>query len=189
MTGLSLSGLGDLATWASLLVTLLGAIAAGLAFWWLRRRERRQALTDLHASLTSGETAHARHIMGTLLYADPQDRPAKLDSIAAYFALIWALQRARNVFRTFGMHWRELNQPQTRLSALSATGRKDASIALTWNLTEIAENILRFRAEYKTIWNVEDGDAWADVGAYITGERIGAEKMTTSSHRYRDRDG
>ena len=109
--------------------------------------------------------------MGNLLYAEPEDHPRKLDAIAAYFALIWALQRARNVFRTYGMQWRALNQPQRRLSALTAAGSKDASIALTWNLTEIAENVSRFRDEYKVQWNVEDEDAWADVGAYIKGER------------------
>ncbi len=172
MSGLVFSGLGDLATWVSVAFTLVAGAAAAGAFVHLRRRERRQALTDLHVSLTTAETARARNTIGALLYGDQSSSPSKAESIEAYFALIWALQRARNVFRTYGFHWRELNQPQRRLSALISPRKRDASLALTWNLTEIAENVVRFRDLYQRAWAIEDADAWADVGTYISAEQV-----------------
>jgi len=171
--GLQLSGVGDLATWVSVAFTVLAGLAAIAGFAMLRRRERRQALTELHTSLTSGETARARNTIGTLLYAAEQDvKPGKLDSIEAYFALIWALQRARNVFRTYALEWRELSAPQPRLTKLMGSRKSDASLALTWNLTEIAENVVLFHDTFREPWAVEDDDAWADIGAYVDANRL-----------------
>lgn len=134
----------------------------------LRRRERRQALTELHSSLTSGETASARNLIGTLLYsAQESNQPSRAESIEAYFALIWALQRARNVFRTFGIQWTPLDAPQRRLTNVMRSGSADATLALTWNLIEIAENVIRFHDDYGSDWSVEDEDAWADISAYV----------------------
>lgn len=167
------SGMGDVATWATLAFTVIAGLAAAGAFWVLRRRERRQALTELHSSLTSGETAQARNVIGTLLYSSSDERrPGKADSIEAYFALIWALQRARNVFRTFNIHWTPLTASQGRLASLMSAGSKDASLALTWNLVEIAENVARFHDLYGQEWSVSDKDAWTDIIAYVDVESL-----------------
>lgn len=173
MFGLAISGVGDLATWVSVAFTVIAGISAAVAFVMLRRRERRQALTDLHASLTSGETARARNTVGTLLYAqDEADHPPRLESIEAYFALIWALQRARNVFRTYSLHWIALEAPPISRSGLTAPRSNDATLALTWNLTEIAENVVQFHDLYSTGWAIEDEDAWDDIGDYVKTERL-----------------
>lgn len=165
---MAFSSFGDLSSWASVLLTLIASVAAVIGFIVLRRRERRQALTELHASLTSGETAHARHIVGSLLYSHfNDDRPERNEAITAYFHLVWAIQRARNVFRTYGLHWRSLAEPQRTLSNLLHLNNKDSAMALTWNLVEIAENVRRFHEEWGAEWGVEDADAWADVLPYI----------------------
>lgn len=178
-SGLQLSGLGDLATWASLAFTIVTAVVAGCGFWLLRRRDRRQALADLHGSLTSGETAQARNVIGTLLYAqDTADHPSRLTSIEAYFALIWALQRARNVFRAYRIRWQPLDTPQSRLSKLMNAGSNDASLALTWNLVEIAENVGQFHVKYGEAWAVDDFDAWAEMDAYIHREGLRRERRS-----------
>lgn len=177
MLGIEVSGAGDLATWVSVVFTVIAGVAATAAFAFLRRRERRQALTDLHASLTSGETARARNTVGTLLYAtEPDGKPTKLEAIEAYFALIWALQRARNVFRTYSLAWRALDASPSRLSRLMVARDDDASLALTWNLTEIAENVVRFHDLYSDAWGVEDADAWSDIGVYVNADRFRALK-------------
>ncbi|MDL9978602.1 hypothetical protein [Microbacterium candidum] len=174
MFGFAFSGPGDLATWVSVVFTLIAGASAAIAFVMLRRRERRQALTDLHASLTSGETARARNTIGTLLYSNEAgDQPTRTESIEAYFALIWALQRARNVFRTYSLYWRALDAPQSRLHSIAPSRSSDASLALTWNLTEIAENVVQFHDLYSAKWAIEDEDAWDDIGTYVNAERLG----------------
>lgn len=173
MLGIEVSGVGDLATWVSVVLTIIAGAAAVTGFAFLRRRERRQALTDLHASLTSGETARARHTVGALLYGTDSDtKPGRLEAIEAYFALIWALQRARNVFRTYALSWRALDSTPYRLSRLMLTRTDDASLALTWNLTEIAENVVIFHDRFGDECAVEDADAWEDIGAYVNADRF-----------------
>lgn len=173
MTEFALSGMGDLATWVSVVLTVIAGVTAVIGFVTLRRRERRQALTDLHASLTSGEAAAARNTIGTLLYASSEDDcPARLDAIAAYFALIWAVQRARNVFRIYSLEWRDLEAPSTRLERIKSSRSGDAKDALTWNLSEIAVNIVQFHDRYGANWSVEDKDAWDDIGSYVNAERL-----------------
>ncbi|WP_460800812.1 hypothetical protein [Microbacterium sp. GXF6406] len=166
--GLQFSGLGDLAAWATLAFTVVTALLAGIGFGLVRLRDRRQALADLHVSLTSGETAQARNVIGALLYGSAEAAtPTRLEAIEAYFMLIWAVQRARNVFRIFRIRWHALNESQGRLSSLMHTGRSDASLALTWNLIEIADNIMQFHDKYGEKWGVDDADAWADIGSYL----------------------
>jgi len=171
--GVELSGIGDLAAWIAVVFTALAGAAAIAVFATLQSRERRQALSDLHASLTSAETAQARNVIGALLYSRAEDdKPGRLASIEAYFALIWALQRARNVFRTYRIRWIPLEPTKGRLSELTRPGRKDAKLALTWNLDEIAENVVRFRDLFGREWAVEDADAWADIGTYVVASRF-----------------
>lgn len=173
MSDFELSGLGDLATWVSVLLTVIAGVTALFGFVTLHRRERKQALTELHSSLTSGETAQARNTIGTLLHAqDEADRPARLESIAAYFSLIWAVQRARNVFRIYSLEWQDLEAPSTRLGRIKAPRRGDAKEALTWNLSEIAVNIVQFHDLYGADWGVEDKDAWNDIGRYVNADRL-----------------
>jgi len=175
---LQFSGLGDVATWVTLGFTVITAVVAAIGFWLLRQRDRRQALADLHASLTSGETAHARNVIGTLFYSDDEKaRPDREAAIESYFALIWAVQRARNVFRAYGIPWRSLDTPQSGLSKLMSAGSNDASLALTWNLVEIAENVGRFHEKYGEAWSVDDGDAWADMDGYIPGKRVDVNRL------------
>jgi len=173
---------GDLATWVSTTFTVVTGVAAVFVYVRLRRRDRRQALTDLHVSLTTAETAVARNTIGTLLYStDRRDTPPRLECIAAYFALIWAIQRARNVFRTFGLPWQSLEAPQSRSrSAISARATKDASQALTWNLVEIAEGVVRFHFEYAEAWSVEDEDAWKEINTYVSADAIRARMQPGS---------
>lgn len=166
--------IGDLATWVGVLLSLVTATIAAVVFFGLRRRERRQALSDLHVALTSGETAAARHAMGTLLYS-PQtsDHPSRLDAIAAYFALIWALQRSRNVFRTYLLPANELDSPMSRWSAVTrGRSRRDAAEALSWNVTEIAENVVRFHDKFGEPWAVDDADAWKDISQFVGADTI-----------------
>ncbi|WP_347976177.1 hypothetical protein [Microbacterium sp. ProA8] len=166
--------LGDLATWAGVLLSLVTAVIAAVVFVGLRRRERRQALTDLHVSLTSGETAAARNTIGTLLYSSHRrDLPSRLDAIAAYFALIWALQRSRNVFRTYLLPSNELDSPMSRWGAATrGRSRRDAAEALSWNVTEIAENVVRFHDEFGRRWAVEDADAWEEISPFVGADAI-----------------
>lgn len=165
---------GDLATWAGVLLSLVTAVIAAVVFLGLRRRERRQALTDLHVSLTSGETAAARNTIGTLLYSSRRrDLPSRLDAIAAYFALIWALQRSRNVFRTYLLPAKDLDSPTSRWGAVTRSrSRRDAVEALSWNVTEIAENVVRFHDEFGQRWSVEDADAWEEISRFVGADAI-----------------
>lgn len=165
--------IGDVATWAGAAFSLITGVVAIILATQLRNRERRLALVDLHQSLTTGETAAARNVMGTLLYADAGSAPTKLDSIDAYFRLIWAVQRARNVFRTYKLCWKSLSGPVSRLDRIQLGRRqRESDLALTWNLNEVAQNLVIFHDLYQEAWNVSDGDAWADVEDFVDVEAV-----------------
>lgn len=165
---LALKEMGDAATWSTFALSLVTAIAAIVVFVRLRRRERRTAMADLHASLTSGETAQARHVIGTLLYSPSRlGRPSRLESISAYFTLIWALQRAQNVFRTHLLPSEQLDSAIPGWNTIGRGRMQDATNALTWNLREIAENVRAFHEGYGGRWQIEDEDAWKEVRAFI----------------------
>ena len=105
---------GDWATWVGSIGALVIAVVAGAATWQLRRRERRLALVELHAVLTSGEIAAGRNTIGTLLYSEsPDEVPSRLESIEAYFRLIWAVQRACNTFLLYKFDWSPPTQKPT----------------------------------------------------------------------------
>ncbi|MEJ6555554.1 hypothetical protein PQI51_11045 [Microbacterium esteraromaticum] len=160
---------GDIAAWAGLILSVLAGVAAVFVYFGSERRERHRALGDLHNSLTSGETAAARNTIGTLLYDGSRTRNVdRLEAISAYFALIWALQRARNVFRTYRFPWRTLEHA----GVLGTHGARDVTAALTWNLSEIAENIVLFHDRYRDQWAVEDDDAWAEISEYVNAKDI-----------------
>ncbi|WP_438853909.1 hypothetical protein [Agromyces sp. M3QZ16-3] len=157
--------LGDIGTWAGALAAATTAATAIVLAAQLRNRERRQALVDLHVSLTTGETALARNVIGTLLLNKSfRGRPAKLEAIDAYFRLIWSVQRARNVFRAHGFHWESLDPPE---GAKRNSRQRETERALSWNLIEIAENIVEFHHVYVQKWGVEDKDAWDEMDAYL----------------------
>lgn len=156
-------GWPEVAAWAGGLGTLATAIIAVVLAAQLRNREKRQALVELHASLTSGETAAARNTVGTLLYSKKKRTVSELAAIEAYFHLIWAIQRARNVFRIHGFNWSSLTGPPRRRSR-----QNEIELALTWNLTEIAENVVTFHEAYGEKWKVEDADAWDEMRAYLS---------------------
>lgn len=177
MMPLAVSGPGDLATWVSVALTAIAGAAAVSAFVMLRRRERRQALTDLHVALTSGEIAQARNAIGAVIYG-VETGPNRAHAIEAYFALLWAIQRARNVFRTYGIRWRSLDSRQSSLASVVRTGNADAAFALTWNLTEMAESVVRFRDLHHEAWGIDDADAWADIGQYIDAHELRKDART-----------
>lgn len=165
---------GDWAGLAAVVFSIITALIAWGAFASLRKRERRQALTELHASLTSGDIAEARHTIGTLLYSmRTKEHPGRLESISAYFGLIWALQRSRNVLRTHLLPWKRMNAQMSVWQRI-VRGRRieDMTRALTWNLSEIADNIVRFRFAYGEAWDIEDDDAWADISDYVNADDI-----------------
>jgi hypothetical protein len=57
---------------------------------------------------------------------------------------------------------------------MSAGPIREVSLALTWNLVEIAESVVRFHFEYAEAWRVEDVDAWNEINAYVDAEGIRA---------------
>lgn len=159
---------GDWATWFGSAGTITASVAVITIAAQANRRERRRAFAELHYSLTTGETAHARNVMGSLLYAELRDLPARSDSIDAYFRLIWALQRARNIFRTHGAYSKALSGPTNRVKRLwFRNTRLETEATLTWNLDEIAENVVRFHDRYTAPWRVQDHDAWAEVEEFV----------------------
>lgn len=169
--------IGDLATWVTAVVGGVIAVSAAFASVQLRNRERRQALADLHTSLTSGETADARNVIGTLLYSSTRiGRPSRLEAIEAYFRLIWAVQRARNVFRAHGFHWMSYEAPRNRRAQL-------VEDMLTWNLREILDNVTMFHERYSDRWGVEDADAWRDIGDYLETDSVRGPSRPTVAAR------
>ena len=178
---------GDVASWATLLFSVVTAAAAGGAFLGLRKRERRLALADLHTALTTGETAAARNTIGTLLYAAaPKDRPSRHECIRAYFSLIWAVQGARNVFRAQLLPNKQLDAPLSRWEEITRRRHmKDAAAALTWNLSEISENLVRFHDFYGSVWGVQDRDAWEEIGVFVNADAIRRRGRTPADDRTR----
>lgn len=155
---------GDIAAWASLIVSIFAGAAAVVVFVSNGRRDRRTAVSSLHVSLTSGEIAAARHIVGNLLYSNTSNvEGGRSEAISAYFILIWAMQRSRNVFRIYKLEWRPLKQA----SAVPRASARDVMDALTWNLSEIAENLSRFHEEYGERWSVDDADAWDEMREFF----------------------
>jgi hypothetical protein len=43
---------------------------------------------------------------------------------------------------------------------------------LSWNVTEIAENVVRFHDEFGEQWAVEDADAWEEISPFVGAEAI-----------------
>lgn len=145
----------------------LTAVIAIVLAAQLRNRERRLALVDLHISLTTSETAEARDVIGTLIYGRGlAGRARKQDAISAYFKLIWALQRARNVYIVYGFDWGQ-ERRSLRRRLVSSSREREARNLLTWNVTEIADNVALFHANYAEKWDIEDDDAWRDIAPYL----------------------
>lgn len=158
-------------------LTAFSTAGATLAIFVLacsaRRRERRSALSDLHGSLTSGETAIARNTIGTLLYASRRYAPSKPEAIEAYFRLMWSLQRARNIYRAQGIYWKALSGPSGWFQRLLFFWRqRESRLALTWNVNEIAENIVIFHDRFSDKWDVEDDDAWEEITKFVDTEEV-----------------
>lgn len=158
----------EIATWVGALGAVTTAGIAVVLAAQLRNRERRKALVELHLSLTSGETAAARNTIGTLIYSKKGKRKVdELQAVEAYFRLIWAIQRARNVFRIHGFHWASLDDPHGgRLDKRAKT--EQIELSLTWNLREIAQNVAEFHNDYAPKFGVADGDAWDEMESYLT---------------------
>jgi hypothetical protein len=166
---------GDLAGWAAVLFSLATSIVVVCVWFQLRQRERRIALTDLHLSITTGETAVARDVLGTLFYSprEGRDQPTRADAISSYFKLIWALQRARNVFHAYGFTWTTLDTSPSRLEAgRRRRGGEDAARIMSWNLIEMARNIVMFHDTYGIDWSIADEDAWNEMASYLNPDGI-----------------
>jgi hypothetical protein len=157
----------EFANWVGAVGAFATAVIAVVLAVQLRGRERRQALIDLHSSLTSGETADARNVLGTLLHSSKRSsRPDRLAAIDAYFKLIWSIQRARNIFRAHGFHWVSL-EPVSKPGAVKRARSKETEAALSWNLREIADNVVMFHKIFSEKWLVEDSDAWEEMRDYL----------------------
>jgi len=84
--------------WIAALTPVPIAVVAGWYTLLIRRRETQQALADVHRELTTGEVAHARDVIGTMLYApDRRNEFTRSQLIQAYFALYWCVERVDNV--------------------------------------------------------------------------------------------
>lgn len=154
---------GTLPDWLAAVGGVVTATTAIVLAVGLRARERTQALTELHLSLTTGETAAARETLGTLMYSRKyRHTVGELEAIAAYFKLIWAVHHSWNVFNHYHLDWsRRFGEPGPPKGGPRQT-RAIAS-ALTWNLREIEENLERFHATYSEKWEIEDSDAWGEL--------------------------
>lgn len=141
---------GDWATWIGSFGAIATASFAGVISWQLRARERRQAIASIHFDLTTGETAHARDVIGTVLYARTGlKRAGQENAIAAFFKLYWAIQRAENTYRVHKL------DPAT---SKKLNGQKE--LFLSWNFREIVQNIVAFHDHYGERLNIQDSDAW-----------------------------
>jgi hypothetical protein len=99
------------------------------------RRSRQAALAAVHADLTVGEVAAARHAIGTFRYTqDGGRRPGRVldeDAMRAYFVILWALERGDNT-----------------LSCYSSGNQRRASGLIGWNLDELTRNVVWFRRQH-----------------------------------------
>lgn len=154
----------DPLAWISAIGSLgTAAIAVALAIE-LRNRERRQALVDLHVSLTTGETARARHVVtSVLLAAQHQNKAERLFAIESSFGLIWAMQRARNVFRLHRFDW----TPVAEVDAPRRARTREVEAMLSWNLREIALAAVEFHTRFGVSWKIRDDDAWTELSGYL----------------------
>jgi len=159
----------------------LAAIApvciAIVAAWYThqaRRREKRQALANIHRELTTGEVAVARDVIGVALYAQsPRNHLDDASLIRAYFQLYWCVERVDNLAQIHA----KPDSPKRVQKKISRDERKpfsrrksepwrwqwetQKSEFLTWNLDEIVGNIIRFRHGFAEMLNIDDDDAWA----------------------------
>ncbi|TFD05529.1 hypothetical protein [Cryobacterium sp. TMT1-66-1] len=141
---------GDFPTWLGSSGALVAACLAGIISLQLRSRERKQAISSIHIDLTTGETAQARNVIGTVLYAtDGLDLVGQREAISALFKLYWAVQRAQNTYRVY------------RLDA-AAPGKMQGQeeFFLSWNFRELVENIVTFHRDYGERLHIKDEDAW-----------------------------
>jgi hypothetical protein len=111
------------------------------------RRSRQAALAAVHADLTMGEVAAARHAIGTFRYTqDGGRRPGRVldeDAMRAYFVILWALERADNT-----------------LSCYSSGNQRRASGFIGWNLDELTRNVVWFRREHGARLHLDDAESW-----------------------------
>lgn len=173
---------GSAADWvaaAAGLVTAGTAITLAVA---LERRERTQALTELHVALTTGDIGSARNVLGTLMYSRKYRHSIpELDGISAYFQLMWAVHHAYNVFNHYKLDWTFRHGTPTSGTQSRKAPRQARVIsnALTWNLQEIEHNLERFHDAYADKWEIEDADAWSELQRIVKGGVTPPPKRTT----------
>ncbi|MFJ3035637.1 hypothetical protein ACIPC2_14610 [Curtobacterium pusillum] len=173
---------GSAADWVA---AAAGIVTAGTAITLavaLERRERTQALTELHVALTTGDIGRARNVLGTLMYSRKyRHSVSELDGISAYFQLMWAVHHAYNVFNHYKLEWDFRHGTPTAAPQGRRTPRQAQIIsnALTWNLQEIEHNLERFHDAYADKWEIEDADAWSELQRIVKGGATRPPKRTT----------
>jgi hypothetical protein len=111
-------------------------------------RAKTAALAAVHVDLTSGEVAAARDVMGTFRYSQDggrmPERVTDADAVRAYFAILWAVERADNA-----------------LSYYSARSQRRASAFIGWNLDELTRNMVWFRTAHGARLHLDDSHSWS----------------------------
>jgi hypothetical protein len=138
-----MSDLSNLVAAIALVVAAVFAIAISVG---LRGRERRQAIASVHIDLTTGETASARDVIGSVLYGPGLAAVGAEAAISSYYKLHWAVQRTENAYRVFKLKPEKLD--------------RDIEDFLSWNFREIVQNIVKFRQTYRDELEIADEQAW-----------------------------
>jgi hypothetical protein len=142
----------DIANTAAAIGAITAAGTAIVIAAQLRSRDRRQAFADAHLDLTTGETAQARDVIGTVLYSNRGIRGVSTDeAIGALFRLYWAVQRLENLYRVFGI---QMGNGRT-----TKIGRLHDSY-ISYNFKEIVSNVVAFRHKYHERLRIADNEAW-----------------------------
>jgi hypothetical protein len=171
------SSISDLTNLVAAIASVLTAVFAIAISVGLRRRERRQAIASVHFDLTTGETALARDVVGSALYApEGLARVGNEAAISSYFKLYWAVQRTENTYRVFNLR-------RDRLGRLDS----DEEAFLSWNFHEIVQNIVEFRRRFRDELAIQDEDAWEsfvtrlkDRHPRLASEVLGGQSLTGS---------
>jgi hypothetical protein len=162
--------LADVVVWVPMVTGVLAAmtpVVVGYFGWKLgqanKEREERHALAGVHRDLTSGEVANARDIVARTILSKSEtiDPNTKGESIKAYFALLWCVERVDNTFQIYA-------KPDVVSRARKRSGppleAKEHGLSkvdsLIWNLNEVIDEILGFRSQFKVSFDIQDDDAW-----------------------------
>ena len=89
------------------LVVALGALIISILAYGAQRRQADFALAlRLHTDLATGEVARARDVLGTVVHSGMRtDKVDLVEERAAYFTLLWSVERVQAGRRTIDQGW------------------------------------------------------------------------------------